>query len=42
MVDGDLAVIVEPTGCYPCDLLDIFLGMLVSPPTFFILTGWLV
>jgi len=42
MVDGELAVIMEPTGCYPCELLGIFLGLLISPPTFFIFTGWLV
>ena len=42
MVDGDLATIIEPTGCYPCDLLGIFLGLLISPPTFFILANWLV
>lgn len=42
MVNGDLTVIMKPTGCYPCDLLGFFLGLLNSPPTFFILNGRLV
>lgn len=42
MVDGDLTFIMGPTRCYPCDLLGIFLGLLISPPTFLILSGWLV
>jgi len=42
MMDGDLAVTIETTGCHPCNLPGIFLSLLISPPTFFILIGGLV
>jgi len=42
MMDGDLAVTIETNGCHPCNLPGIFLSLLISPPTFFILIGGLV